>query len=425
MNQTQIKLEQLLKISHTVDFNAQYIEGVVCLKEQSDCDLLQEFDDGKIADLSFNTKAYSDFDIGDTVEYHIGLHHTGLQFASYENFIFHQLDFAQNDPLSSEYVIYEEKYKVSKGEEPISFVLKLFADFIKILSEKYFYRDNQIILFSKTHCEININSRNSEKYIDLAKVYKGLKLDEALKKFIDWLLVDNNSNDEGLNKALGVHQSERYSIAASEFVDHLITVDKNERIFNLLKNIDTIYQSALSKYSLYLEDFKYSKFTDKIKKHSEEFLNRINKVISDLQSQILAIPLAISAITFFKDRVNIYVCAGFLIYLLMVFYSCCQQAYNLIHIKNQINQFDEFAKLPKELSLEWKEEIRPIKKKILCHEIFLVLVSLFVGVLIGVCIQQIPVLYIIILSVNYFYLIFYSLVFYSFFKFLKKENIYK
>ncbi|MDP7914132.1 hypothetical protein, partial [Acinetobacter baumannii] len=308
MNQTQIKLEQLLKISHTVDFNAQYIEGVVCLKKQSDCDLLQEFDDGKIADLSFNTKAYSDFEIGDTVEYRIGLVHTGLQFASYENFIFHQLDFAQNGVSSSEYVIYEEKYKVSKGEEPISSVLKLFADFIKILSEKYFYRDQQIILFSKTHCEISVQPRNYQKYLDLAKVYSGLKLDESLQKFIAWMLAENSSNDSGLDKALEVHQTECYSIAASEFVDHLITFDKNERIFTLLKNIDTIYQSTLSKYSLYLEDFKYSKFTDKITKYSEEFLNRVNKVISDLQSQILAIPLAISVITVFKenDKVNIY-----------------------------------------------------------------------------------------------------------------------
>ena len=85
MNLNQIKIEQLLKISHKVEFNAQYIEGVAHLKEQSDSDLLQEFDDRKLPDLSFNTKTYSDFDIGDTVEYRLALHHTGQQFASYEN----------------------------------------------------------------------------------------------------------------------------------------------------------------------------------------------------------------------------------------------------------------------------------------------------------------------------------------------------
>ena len=99
-------------------------------------------------------------------------------------FIFHQLDFTQNDTLSSEYVIYEEVYKIAKGEKSISSNLKLFSDFIKILSEKYFYRDNQIIFFSKTHCEINLQLRNYEKYIDLAKVYSDLKLDKQLKKII-------------------------------------------------------------------------------------------------------------------------------------------------------------------------------------------------------------------------------------------------
>ncbi|MDC5672165.1 hypothetical protein OFN19_18200, partial [Acinetobacter baumannii] len=204
-----------------------------------------------------------------------------------------------------------------------------------------------------------------------------------------------------------------------EFVDHLITFDKNERVFTLLKNIDTIYQSTLSKYSLYLEDFKYSKFTDKITKYSEEFLNRVNKVISDLQSQILAIPLAISVITIFKDdnKINVYIYAGFLIYLLMVFYACCQQAYNLIHIKAQINQFNEYANLPKKLSPQWKKDIRPVKKKIFWHESFLVLVALFIGFLIGICIINIPYLYEIILFLISLKTFSFVLVFYSFIKF--------
>lgn len=419
MNQTQMKLEQLLNISPKVNFNAQYIEGCAHLKEQSDCDLLQEFENEEIHDLSFNTKGYYNFVIGEEVNYRIALIHTEQQFASYENFILHTLDFTKNNELSDEYIIYEEKYRVAQGENSISNVLKLFSDFIKILSEKYFYRDQQIILFSKTHCEISVQPRNYQKYLDLAKVYSGLKLDQSLQKFIAWMLVENGSNDSGLDKALEVHQSERYSIAASEFVDHLITFDKNERIFTLLKNIDTIYQSTLSKYSLYLEDFKYSKFTDKITKYSEEFLNRVNKVISDLQSQILAIPLAISVITIFKEdnKINVYIYAGFLIYLLMVFYACCQQAYNLIHIKAQINQFNEYANLPKDLSPEWKKEIGPVKRKIFWHESFLVLVALFIGFLIGICIFNIPYLYEIILFLISLKTFSFVLVFYSFIKF--------
>ncbi len=395
MNQTQIKLEQLLKLSQSIDFNDQFIEAKICLNEQYECDLLQEFEDGKIPDLSFTTKNYYDFEIGETIEYRIALLHTEKQFASYANFIFHQLDFSQKKNISSEFVIYEEEYKVSNGDFPISPILKLFSEFIKILSEKFFYRDNQIIFFSKTHCEIYIHPRNYEKYIDLAKLYKSLNLDESLRKFIDWLMVDGSNKDDGLNKILGVHQSERYSLAASEFVDHLVTVDKDERIFNLLKNIDIIFQSTQSKYSLYLEDFKYSKFIDKITKYSEDFLNKVNKVISDLQTQILAIPLAVSAITVFKDseKINVYIYIAFLIYLLMVFYSGCQQAYNISHIQFQIKQFNEIVKLPKGLAPEWQKEIAPVNKKILWHKFFLVLVAFFIGFLVGICILNIPILY--------------------------------
>lgn len=393
MNQTQTKLEQLLKISLNVSFDAHYIVGSVCLKNESDCDLIKEFEGGTISDVSFDTQSYN-FDVGNKIDYRIALHHTGQQFASYENFIFHQFDLTKDNILHKDYVIYEEKYLIGRGEKAISETLKLFSEFIKCLSEKYYHRDNQIILFSKSHCEILIQPRNFREYVDLAKIYKDLKLSEPLSKLIEWLVSSSISNDEVGNTSLGIHQSERYAIAATEFVDHLITCEKKERIFLLLKNVDSIYQSTISKYSLYLEDFKYSKFTDKITKYSDEFLSKVNKTISDLQNQILAIPLTLSVITIFKktEEVNVYIYLGFLVYLILVFYASCQQAYNLRHIELQIKQFNEVVKLPKELAPQWKSEITPVNNKILWHKVYLIIVAFFIGVLIGVCILNISFL---------------------------------
>lgn len=386
MNQTRVKIENLLSISHELTFDEQDIKGYARLNSQADLALLTEFNDGLVKDLSFKPESYR-FSIGSEVSYTISLYHTGEQFASYQNFILHHLNFSQNSRLSDDYIIYEEFYNSIQGESPISTNLKLFADFVRILSEKYFYRDSQIILFSKTHCEINVQPRNYEQYKDLAKIYCDLKLDQSLKKAIEWLSSENTSDDENLTKALGVHQSERYSIAASEFIDNLITLDKKERVFSLLKNIDTIYQSILSKYALYLEDFKFSKFTDKITKYSEEFLNKVNKVISDLQTQVLAIPLAASVITVFKDteKVNDFIYLIFLVYLVMVFYATCQQAYNLKHIETQVKLFDSTANLPNDLSLKWSEEIEPVNKKILWHKAYLVVISFFIGWVSGFC----------------------------------------
>lgn len=412
MNQTRVKIESLLKISHDLTFDEQDIKGSVRLKNESDISLLNEFNDGLIDDLSFKLNVYR-FSIGDDVQYTLSLYRTDDQFASYQNFIFHQFNFNQNPILAIDYIIYEEFHDINKGELAISNNLKLFSEFIKILSEKYFYRESQIILFSKTHCEINIQPRNYQKYIDLAKVYNDLKLDVHLRKIITWLSSENQNTDENLSKALAVHQSERYSIAATEFIDNLITLDKNERVFNLLKNIDVIYQAILSKYSLYLDNFKFSKFTDKITKYSEEFLNKVNKVITDLQTQILAIPLAVSAITLLKDseKNNSFIYLGFLIYLLIVFYSSCQQAYNLSHISIQIKQFNEFAKLPKDLSAGWEKEINPVKRKILCHRIFLLFISIFIGILIGYCINNIDIMINFLYKINYFYFFIFLFIF--------------
>ncbi|ENU93976.1 hypothetical protein F971_00414 [Acinetobacter vivianii] len=387
MNQTRVKIECLLRISHELTFDEQDIKGRARLNSESDITLFTEFNDGLIEDLSFKPEGYR-FSIGSEVSYIISLYHTGEQFASYQNFIFHHLNFSQNSRLSDDYIIYEESYNSIQGEPPISKNLKLFADFIKILSEKYFYRDSQIILFSKTHCEINVQPRNYEQYKDLAQIYCDLKLDQSLKKAIEWLSSETTtSDDENLTKALGVHQSERYSIAASEFIDNLITLDKKERVFSLLKNIDTIYQSILSKYALYLDDFKFSKFSEKITKYSEEFLNKVNKVISDLQTQVLAIPLAASVVTVFKDteKVNDFIYLIFLVYLVMVFYATCQQAYNLKHIETQVKLFDSTANLPNDLSLKWSEEIEPVNKKILWHKAYLIVVSFFIGWVSGFC----------------------------------------
>lgn len=68
MNQTRVKIESLLKISHDVTFDEQNIKGYACLKTEEDLALLNEFNDGLIADLSCKLEVYR-FNIGDEVNY--------------------------------------------------------------------------------------------------------------------------------------------------------------------------------------------------------------------------------------------------------------------------------------------------------------------------------------------------------------------
>ncbi|MQW91947.1 hypothetical protein GFH30_00910 [Acinetobacter wanghuae] len=409
MSQKKAKIEELLALSNDLDFKNNSISGTVTPVTAADIALINVFieqtfgDDFKFDGIT--PKA------NETSLFRLNLIQDSSNYATYQSYIQHKLDITKKINCSDADVIYENLNEMKNGQADYIPELKLFTKFIRCLSENYYQKDNVLIFFSKNYCEVPVQPRAFEKYLDSVKLYKeNKKLTKSLQEFLNWITEQKTEGD--VTEPLNAHKSELYVIVATEIIENLITIDKNDRIFNLIKNIENVINDTKSKYSLYLDDFKYSKFIEKINKHSEEFLNKVNKVITDLQSQILAIPLTISAITFFKDpdKVNTYIYAGFLVYLMMVFYSGCQQAYNLTHIRIQIKQFNESAKLPKELSTEWKKEIKPVNQKILCHQIFLLIVSLFIGFLIGVCIINIDFLFSLFSKINYFY--FFSIVFF-------------
>ena len=202
----------------------------------------------------------------------------------------------------------------------------------------------------------------------------------AVDNFTHWLNADISNTDDEIKKSLLVHETERNTIVASVLLDNLVSQAKEDRIFSLLKNIESTYQLILSKYSLYLDDFKFSKFNDKIVEHAEKFLEKANDIITSLQTQILAIPVAIAIISVSKSSVefNGLLVGSFLIYSLMVLYSSLQQCHNLWHLHSQIKDFGISNKMPETLLDKWNENIKPIKRKIIAHSIYLILVILFI-----------------------------------------------
>lgn len=389
MHQTRASLERLLKNSTDASFDEERIKGSIRLNSQSDVELIQSFENGEFSGISFQTPSLS-YAIGNEINYTLSLHYDENQYASYQNFLQHHLEKKSFNFTSLDYIIYEEFYLKNKDENYISLDIYLtnIIEFIQCLSSKYYYRDNQIIIFAKNHCEIPIQKNDYQNYLDIAKNYsENQHLLGSLLKFSQWLNSKNEIEDEALKKSLAVHESERYAIAASEFVDYLTTYEKPDRIFKLLKNIDSIFQSTLTKYFLYLDDFKYSKFNDKIAKHADDFLLKVNKVISDLQNQILAIPMAAAILATFKPNtpLNIFIYIAFFIYSAMVFYATSQQTYNLKQITNQINEFIEENKIPLTLVEKWNKEIYPINQKIKWHWFYLIIVYLFIIAVMIIC----------------------------------------
>lgn len=389
MHQTRTSIEKLLKNSTDASFEEERIKGSIRLNSESDVKLIEDFENGEFFGVSFQNPSLS-YTIGDEINYTLSLHYSENHYASYQNFLQHHLEKSGFNFDKFDYIIYEEFYLKNKNEKYISLSSYLIniIEFIQCLSSKYYHRDNQIIIFAKNHCEIPIQKNDYKKYLDVAKDYsENQNLLDSLLNLSQWLNSKHEIEDEALKKSLAVHESERYTIAASEFVDYLTTYEKLDRIFKLLKNIDSIFQSTLTKYFLYLDDFKYSKFNDKIAKYADDFLLKVNKVISDLQSQILAIPMAAAVLATFKPNtsLNVFIYISFFIYSAMVFYATSQQSFNLKQITNQINEFIEENKIPSTLVEKWNKEISPINQKIKWHWYYLVIVYLFIITVMVIC----------------------------------------
>lgn len=394
MNHEEItnSIKEFLSESQNVVFKEQYITGEFYFQKQEQLNLVNSVIEGDsviIKGAAFHPTNNEPINIGSTLKYQLIVKSTGYHFASYQSYFKHTL--TNKDINLSSAVLYEDYYLHSTDsnnsiKQPI---INRIIEFIRCLENKFYFNDKeQLVIFAKTYCEIPLMPQRYDEYLNIVDIFeKQSQQFNALKKMIDWLHANstNITVDEAVKNSLLVHETERYSIIGGEIYDLVITIeDKTERIFKLLKNIENLYQSVLQKYSLYLDDFKYSKFNEKVVKFTNEFLEKINKNVSDLQTQVLALPLASAFLATFKPNttLNWVVFLAFLVYCLMVLYSSMQQAYNLVILEKQINNFPTENKIPDSLIDKWKTEIKSVRNKIFFQKVYFVVIEiliLFIG----------------------------------------------
>ena len=389
MNQLREKILTLVKRSQNVKFTSNRITAEFILENNEDIKLIRDLAAGVFSQIvRFKSDDNCD-EVGQKINYRLTTVDTGDQYASYESYIEHALEYESHDTSPDEVIVYQDKYDFKdKNDDTLLPTLELIFKFINCLKEQYYCKDKQIVIFAQTHCEIPTRPRDANRYLDTAKLYlssvntskpsssESGNLCTIIKKFTSWLNADINNDDDEVKKSLLVHETERNTIVASIVIDSLVSVDKEDRVFSLLQNLESTYQSVLSKYALYLDDFKFSKFNDKITEHSEKFLEKANDIITNLQTQILAIPVTIALISMakFSAKINSLVIGSICVYSVMVLYATLQQGYNLWHLRCQINGFVAENKIPDALLNKWKSEITPVKVKIITHAGYLFLV---------------------------------------------------
>ena len=402
MNQLREQVLTLVKRSQNVKFSGKRITGRFTFEEKEDITLIQSFEAGDFVSIAKFTTKDDCYEIDKNINYSLTIVDTADQYASYESYIEHVLEDESYDTSPDEIIVYEDKYDFkNSSDNTLLPTLELIFKFINCLKEQYYFKDKQIVIFAQTHCEIPTMPSGTKRYLDTAKLYlssvktskprssESGNLCTIIEKFTSWLNADINNDDDEVKKSLLVHETERNTIVASIVIDSLVGVEKEDRIFSLLQNLESTYQSVLSKYALYLDDFKFSKFNDKITEHSEKFLEKANDIITNLQTQILAIPVTIALISMakFSAKINSLVIGSICVYSVMVLYATFQQGYNLWHLRCQINGFVAENKIPNALLNKWESEITPVKVKIITHAGYLLLVCALIIFVIVNCLD--------------------------------------
>lgn len=383
MNPMQTKIARLIQSSEQLAFDSSNtIKGTFVVENSDEFDFIKRFRGGDYTKFATFVDNEPTLNVGDTINYILTIRKVDRQFSSYQSYIESCLlgtDLGSNDVL-----IYESLC-ITPSNENLLNTINLIVNFIHTLKSIYYSNGSQIVIFGKTHCEISIKPRESERYLNLAQNYDVNKK-KSLEKLCSWLTSKVDTTNDDLKNKLLIHETQRHAILATEIIDNLGLESKGDRIFNILNNIDSIYQSSMSKYSLYLDDFKFSKFNDKIAEYAEKLLEKANDIITSLQTQVLAIPLAVALISISKatTKFNAFSIGSFLIYALMVLYATFQQGYNLYNLNRKINEFVQENKIPSSLQPKWEKEIKPVKFKMKLHIFYLIfLVSILLLIILN------------------------------------------
>ncbi|MGR3897121.1 hypothetical protein [Pseudomonas sp. 1176_21] len=89
-----------------------------------------------------------------------------------------------------------------------------------------------------------------------------------------------------------LHEEQKRSLLAETVIELTASLSPSERFSYLVKNIDELYSKAQVGYNLFSTDFTYEKAKEEVHTFKLETTSRLHKVISEIQTQLLGIPIA-------------------------------------------------------------------------------------------------------------------------------------
>jgi hypothetical protein len=134
------------------------------------------------------------------------------------------------------------------------------------------------------------------------------------------------------------HHEQKHTIIKTALIEVLETKHNGStyRLTDLLEQFDLFVQKVTQGYELYVSEFSFKKVRHEVEKEKLEFIFKLNKVFSDIQNQLLAVPLALVLVgsqmelSSALSTKNLFIMAGMLAFTIFM---------DLL-IRNQMNTLD-------------------------------------------------------------------------------------
>lgn len=164
--------------------------------------------------------------------------------------------------------------------------------------------------------------------------------DAAIEKLLTFV-----GNDAHVEKKLGILEGATKAL--------LENWPKEQRFMHLLSNLPQLAEKASDGYKLFIADFSYDKVRDATEAAKVEYAGKIHKAFSDIQTQILGIPVAtIVVASQMKDAkvigyefwVNTAVLVGCWVFAILVAFVLWNQTHTLAVLDAEIERQKELIK---------------------------------------------------------------------------------
>lgn len=189
------------------------------------------------------------------------------------------------------------------------FFNKRYSTIVKLIdvlqqNSKFSHNEDEILnfLFVREDKSLLLHMKYSSGDLNLIK-------DSYLDKMNDFIRV--------LNEDIA---TDRKNIYINELVEFLLLIEEKDRFSYLLNNFEEYIHRASSAYNYYLRNFSYNKLKIELNTKALEFYQKIQGVINDSQTKLIAIPTSIAFASATLDYEKINAVKNYLILMGMVMF---------------------------------------------------------------------------------------------------------